>query len=75
MDNSKSTSPVITDITECICRRCKKVCYMEEIVSRPNEYGSLSYERLVSGKFKQTCDKFGVPDGPIIPNCSCREDK
>jgi hypothetical protein len=75
MESLTNSAPTITDSVEMVCKHCKTVAYQESVKSQRQEDGTTDYSRTVSGTFRQKCDVDGLPFGPVIPVCKCREEK
>lgn len=73
MDNSQSKFPrMITDEFDSVCAYCKEKIYVEKVIGTLQEDNTYSYEKFVFGSYKQKCDSKGMPCGPVIPYCNCR---
>lgn len=74
MEHTTSRPPKrITDSIETVCSKCKNVNYRELTITEYDEEGSVSYTRIVTGSYKQSCDSEGVPNGPVLPFCNCED--
>lgn len=75
MEKGKGRLPrKITDEVVVECTHCKEAVYKESIIATLDG-DDYTYERFVSGNFKQSCDKEGVPKGAVIPICDCKQRK
>lgn len=74
MEHTISKPPrMITDTVETVCKKCKNVNYREVTITEVHEDNEVTYTRIVTGSFKQSCDSEGVPNGPVLPICNCEE--
>lgn len=70
MDSTHLTQPRKTKTSvDARCRHCGAVVYAEIVT---DELG-VPVEREVRGQFRQALDAEGLPLGPVIPFCTCKE--